>query len=66
MIANAKQELDKPRKQKLMRSVFSTYGRRSVLRPSNKNQAHERISQRDDTYKFGHRFDNIVDPPDQI
>ena len=53
-------------KRATMRSVFSTYDRRSVLRPSEKKCPHQSNSQRDDTYKFGHRFDNIVDPNDKI
>ena len=49
-----------------MRSVFSTYDRPSVLRPSQKKWLHKRNLQYGFTNKLGHRFDNIVDPPDQI
>ena len=38
----------------------------SVLRPIEKKCPHQSNSHCDDTYKFGHRFDNIVDPTDKI
>ena len=49
-----------------MRSVFSTYDRPSVMRPSQKKWLHKRNLKYGFTNKLGHRFDNIVDPTDQI